>query len=414
MHLIMRANLLPLSFLQLKALALGFLVGLLSLAQPASAQFQLVRVGQVYPGGGGMARGVTVAGDYAFLANNEDGLRVYNVADPAQPREVYHFQNPPDAVSAYSRAVCVSGRYAYLANGFDGLRIFDMADPTNAVNVGHVSTGGFAVNVAVSGNYAYLADGGLSIFDVSNPASAVLLAQTNNGGNASSIALAGPYAYLANDSDGLRVYDMSNPSQPINVGHTNISKDVSTENGAVAIALAGHYAYVAHESWGLQLYDLSEPATPAWVNGLSFGSTADGVAVSEQGRYAFVACYPDGLHMCDVSAPDNIQSVCTTYDPEFPYGVAVQGNYVYVADGLRGLRVYLAVPQLQIAPTGTNTVLLSWPQPVAEGFTLQQTAELNPATWVAVTDAPTVVGNQCQLVVAPQRTRGFYRLSFGK
>src|SRR3989442_1726130 len=58
----------------------------------------------------------------------------------------------------FALSVAVSGNYVYLANDADGLRVYDISNPTNAVNVGHTTNGGYATRVAVSGNYAYLAN----------------------------------------------------------------------------------------------------------------------------------------------------------------------------------------------------------------------------------------------------------------
>jgi hypothetical protein len=54
--------------------------------------------------------------------------------------------------------VAVSGNYAYLANYTDGLRVYNIGIPTNPVNIGNTNNGGVAYGVTVSGNYAYLAN----------------------------------------------------------------------------------------------------------------------------------------------------------------------------------------------------------------------------------------------------------------
>jgi hypothetical protein len=69
--------------------------------------------------------------------------------------------------------VAVSGSYAYVADGSGGLQVIDVADPVHLRRVGGHETGGEALAVTVSGSYAYLADGsaGLRVFDISHPAS---------------------------------------------------------------------------------------------------------------------------------------------------------------------------------------------------------------------------------------------------
>jgi hypothetical protein len=82
-----------------------------------------------------------------------DGLRIINVADPAHPTEAGFYDTP-----GWAWGVAVSGSYAYVADG-DGLRIINVADPAHPTEVGFYDTPGWAWGVAVSGSYAYVADG---------------------------------------------------------------------------------------------------------------------------------------------------------------------------------------------------------------------------------------------------------------
>jgi hypothetical protein len=52
------------------------------------------------------------------------------------------------------------------------LQVIDVSDPANPRRVGGYDTPGYALGVAVSGNYAYVADydAGLQVIDVSDPA----------------------------------------------------------------------------------------------------------------------------------------------------------------------------------------------------------------------------------------------------
>jgi hypothetical protein len=53
--------------------------------------------------------------------------------------------------------------------------VIDVRNPAHCVRVGGYDTSGTALDVAVSGNYAYVADrdDGLQVIDVSNPANCV-------------------------------------------------------------------------------------------------------------------------------------------------------------------------------------------------------------------------------------------------
>jgi len=77
-----------------------------------------------------------------------------------------------------STGVYVSGNIAYVADGGDGLEIIDVSDPTNPALLGRFGDDyNYSRDVYVSGNIAYVADGedGLEIIDVSDPTNPALL-----------------------------------------------------------------------------------------------------------------------------------------------------------------------------------------------------------------------------------------------
>jgi len=122
-------------------------------------------------------------------------------------------------------------------------------------------------------------------------------------GFANGVAVSGNYAYVANGSGGLQVLDVSNPANPQRVSYCG------TSGSAQGVAVSGNYAYVADDMAGFQVIDVSTPANPQWVGGCTNdpGGRAWGVAVS--GNYAYVADSGAGLHVIDVSSPANPQRV---------------------------------------------------------------------------------------------------------
>ena len=67
----------------------------------------------------GLACGVTVSGDYAYVADTAAGLRVINVSAPSAPVEVGFADTPGDAFG-----VAAAGGYAYVADSGAGLTVF--------------------------------------------------------------------------------------------------------------------------------------------------------------------------------------------------------------------------------------------------------------------------------------------------
>jgi hypothetical protein len=265
---------------------------------------------------GGYARRVVVAGSYAYVANDTDGLRIYDVSTPSNPTNVGHINDlyKPDGSPAYNGAdaydLVVQGNYVYLANGFDGLRIYDVSNPVAPVHVGHkvFNNGGqWACGIAVSGRYAFLADYvGLSAYDISDLSNPLFLGTTycnSNGGIALSVFVSGNYAYVADKGEGLQIFDISNPAAASIVGHIN---NGGTTNGTIAAAhviVRGNYAYLANNTDGMRIYDVSNPANPVNV-GLAtnvFGAYSKHIAIS--GSYAFVANSFDGVRIDFLGIP---------------------------------------------------------------------------------------------------------------
>ena len=102
----------------------------------------------------GICQAVDVSGNIAYFGNG-GYLEVVDISVPANPIELGKVLIP-SAVSG----VAVSGNYAYVANGAGSLRIIDVSTPSSPVEVGFFDTGGYPRRVAVSGIYAYVADEG--------------------------------------------------------------------------------------------------------------------------------------------------------------------------------------------------------------------------------------------------------------
>ena len=68
-------------------------------------------------------------------------------------------------------------------------------------------------------------------------------------------------------------------------------------------------------------------------------------------------------------------------------------------------------PLLRIFLTSSNTVVVAWPAP-STGFSLQQNGVLGSPGWVGVTNVPTVVGSEKQVIVSPPTGNRFYRLAY--
>lgn len=120
----------------------------------------------------------------------------------------------------------------YLATSENGLHVFDMADPAHPIEIGVFASDAYQIEVAVRGSLAYVAEaskedpenrfsrlgGGLRIVDVSDPAQPVELSFVDTPGWIEDLAIVGDKVYLAEGGPGtVRVFDVSDPSAPVEV-----------------------------------------------------------------------------------------------------------------------------------------------------------------------------------------------------
>ncbi len=275
------------------------------------------------------AYAVAINGSNAYVADWADGLRAVDVSSPATPVQLDSYGG---SSYAWNVAVDVLGNYAYVVDG-DGtqLHTVDISNPSGMLELGSCYTPDGALDVAVSGNYAYVANevAGLTVIQLTlpNPTYVTTLNLPGNGW-ASGVAVSGDYAYVADGSQGLQKVDISVPSSPV-------WQPSWPYAGAQAmdVAVSGNYAYVADWGSNLLIIDLTNPGSPA----IPYNTPGYGQGIAVSGSHAYLADYNAGLRVINVSSSTNPVEVGYFLTLDIAWGVAVSGNYVYVAQGDFGI-----------------------------------------------------------------------------
>ncbi|MET0646110.1 MAG: Ig-like domain-containing protein, partial [Pyrinomonadaceae bacterium] len=193
----------------------------------------------------------------------------------------------------------------------------------------YVDIPGFANNVEVGGNYAYVAAGGagLQVVDVSDRSRPRVAASRGLPGNANDVALSGDYAYVAAGSGGLQVVNISNPLTPVVIGSLN------TAGVAWDVVVKGNRAYVANGTAGLFIVDVSTPSAPARLGSLTMPPPffAIGVDVDPLRQIAVLAQGANGVAVVNVANPSvpNLMSRLAGGDVR---DVVISGNHALLAD----------------------------------------------------------------------------------
>lgn len=193
--------------------------------------------------------------------------------------------------------------------------------------LGTYNTPGKAMEVAVSGGYAFVADSseGVRIIDVSVPSNPQEVTDINFS-LVYGVAIAGDYIFIADAIIGIVVFDISDPLN-------SFEETRSTLAGARGIEISGDFAYVPvwGETYGsMYIYDISDPTDLSEKGSVEFTGQVNDLAVS--GGYAYAAIYGQGLQVVDVSSP-SLPINLGFYNDLFALGVDVTGNYAYLTNG---------------------------------------------------------------------------------
>lgn len=289
--------------------------------------------------------GVSVQGSFAYVAQGANGLRVIDISNLGAPRlrglyntpasantirvrdnfaflgdgttlRVYDITDPEHVLEVASLAtdhpfgnMTLVGDYLYAALYTDGIAIFDISDPLAPTEIGFSSSGyewEYALDVAVAGNYAYVADwegGILRIVDVSDPTTPVTVDTMRFVGSTTGVAVAGDYAYVETWLDGLHVLDISDPTNAVEVA----SLEWLIEEGVVfrGIELFGDHA-VVDVGTTLQVLNISDPLQPTEVGyyrcegGISDVSIRDGLVYCAASPYFIIFDVTTALPVHDI------------------------------------------------------------------------------------------------------------------
>ena len=113
--------------------------------------------------------------------------------------------------SGYAFGISVIGNYAYVAAYHAGIRIVDVSNVARPSLSGGLITAGKAKGITVVGNYAYITDldAGITIIDVSNAAGPILRGGLGLSDIAQGITVVGKYAYVADSRAGIKIIDLT-------------------------------------------------------------------------------------------------------------------------------------------------------------------------------------------------------------
>ncbi len=230
-------------------------------------------------------------------------------------------------IPGYANNVDVADNYAYVAAGITGLQIVDVTNRNIPAIVASFNTSGNANDVRLVGNFAYVADGnsGLQIINISNPLNPVLTGNFDTSGEANDVVIVGTLAYVADGLSGLQIVDISNQATPQLVG------SIDTPGKTRGVDISGNYAVLAEgsPSNAVRIVDITDPASPQIIGNLT--QIQEVIDVSVRGNFAYLAEWFGGLKIVDFSDPSSPVAVSEDFNFS-PRDVTLNGDFLMVAE----------------------------------------------------------------------------------
>ncbi len=212
--------------------------------------------------------------------------------------------------------VAVSGSYAYFANG-SYLQVADISTITNPQLIGEIDLKSEFWGADFRGDHLLIPtlNDELLIVDISNPAAPTVASAIRLVGSGFEILVDGTLAYLSGWR-GMSIFDVTTVTAPVQVGF------YPTADFSNAVSIQGTTAYISAFEDGLHVVDITDPAAPSQLGHLPI-----------EGYQEYVASVPGFAFLADGAAPPNWTGVFRVIDvstPSAPFEVTSLGGYSWL------------------------------------------------------------------------------------
>ena len=241
----------------------------------------------------GNTNDVRLLGTLAYVAGGSSGLQVVDVSNPLSPVLLGSISTNGNALD-----IVVLGTTAYVANQTN-LAIVDVTNPTSMSVLASLALSGVVqgVDIDPQRHLAVVAAGtnGIYAVDVSNPSKPAMLGSTVTG-DARDVAVSGNFAFVADYQKSTTSVDLTNPASPVVL--SNIT-DPNLGGFLQDITLSGNFALAADVKFfnGIPITDISDPTNLKARAILNFTQRDDnGMGIAADGSYVYLTTEHSSLN----------------------------------------------------------------------------------------------------------------------
>ena len=286
--------------------------------------------------------------------NADVGIIILDIRNSDSPDEISYLKNGQNEPNQFIENLKLDGSILYTVTR-NYLWIIDVSDPYHPRDLGKTELAG-AVDIAISGKYAYLTSGNntISTFDISDLTNPHIIGEIILPSYAGVLKSSGSLLF-ALSGNGLHIFDISVPGSLKEIGF--LSNPFPPLTGEIAperiepdffdMVLAGKYLYIVSGIDKLLVVDISHPASPKTIT--DFETSAQGTDIIISGELAYMLSsdgpvqFSEGisnlLAIVDISNPGKLNELNSVQLPApFPdafdsYNSLIEGNnHLYISD----------------------------------------------------------------------------------
>lgn len=300
-------------------LSYGWELAVLSISNP----LEPVLLDTAYAGINKIFKSIVVSSGNYVYASNDSGLLVFDISDPSNTSFVKRFKAPKARTMKLEESknrihMAATSEYA----------IVNIMGADTAYLAGRFLVGGIPYDIAIQGNYAYMASGrpGLTVLDLSNPIAPSRVGFLDFGKESFTLAVKDNHAYVG--AGGLWSIDISNPQIPIATSYIP-----STSYWFADIYVDSNRIYTLDSA--VTIYDISNMAEPVVIGNVVVPYPS--YRISAKDSILYVVAQDKGLILFNTVDPANIFESSRIYC--WPMGILVVDSLAFVATEA-GLQVF--------------------------------------------------------------------------
>jgi hypothetical protein len=280
------------------------------------------------PDDGGVARYVATDGTYAYLANDDDGLRAYST-DGATISSVGHVDP-----GGFCRGVWTDGTYIHAAfnstvPAWSRIYVYTFSGTVfNQVDMETLTGRAYGVSGSADGTKIFVAVYTAGVTALSFNGSAYSIIDTQDDGTAVKLHYDETNVHTAYGAGGLFGYGYDEVT-------LSLIDDIDNGGNYEDVKTDGTYIHAACGTSGIRAYTLNGTYTN--VGSRDDGGTYSGIYCDEV-QFIHAACGTSGIRAHTFNG--TAYSLEDTYNtPGDGYSVTSDGTYVWMADGTSGIAV---------------------------------------------------------------------------